>query len=175
MIRHRSSCDSFTTKYLSYLFVEGEDLLFQIIKFKTSCNTNHVICYIPSHRTSFCFQSAFASHFRPGPTAGGTVSDEMLDKLASLSTQAFVDGVWSIGWPNAQINSARALDSKMECADRAVILKLCTRDPILHKTSPLAANRPNTRPLNCARKTRLLWWNWWDLGNLREATSSPFD
>jgi hypothetical protein len=44
-----------------------------------------------------------------GPSKGGAVSDEMLDKLGSLSTQALVDGLWVMGWPPAMIEGARAL------------------------------------------------------------------
>jgi hypothetical protein len=34
-----------------------------------------------------------------GPAQGGEISDELLAKLGSLSTQALVDGLWVMGWP----------------------------------------------------------------------------
>ena len=36
-----------------------------------------------------------------GPAAGGQISDELLDKLGSLSTQALIDGLWVMGWPTS--------------------------------------------------------------------------
>jgi len=44
-----------------------------------------------------------------GPAKGGAVSDEMLDKLGSLTTQALVDGLWVMGWPPAMVEGARSL------------------------------------------------------------------
>ena len=44
-----------------------------------------------------------------GPASGGSVSDEMIEKLGSLSTQALIDGLWVMGWPGAHIEGARSL------------------------------------------------------------------
>ena len=41
-----------------------------------------------------------------GPASGGSVSDEMIEKLGSLSTQALIDGLWVMGWPGAHIEGA---------------------------------------------------------------------
>ena len=37
-----------------------------------------------------------------GPAQGGEISDELLAKLGSLSTQALVDGLWVMGWPSGR-------------------------------------------------------------------------
>lgn len=37
-----------------------------------------------------------------GPAQGGEISDELLAKLGSLSTQALVDGLWVMGWPSGK-------------------------------------------------------------------------
>ena len=37
-----------------------------------------------------------------GPAQGGEISDELLAKLGSLSTQALVDGLWVMGWPSGE-------------------------------------------------------------------------
>ena len=51
-----------------------------------------------------------------GPASGGSVSDEMLEKLAGLSTQSLIDGLWVMGWPDATIEGARGLAKGMKCA-----------------------------------------------------------
>ena len=48
-------------------------------------------------------------HMAMGPAVGGKVSDELLDKLSTLSSQALVDGLWVMGWPTAMIEGARGL------------------------------------------------------------------
>ena len=51
-----------------------------------------------------------------GAAVGGHVSDELLEKLGSLSTQALVDGLWVMGWPTAFIEGARPLAKGQKCA-----------------------------------------------------------
>jgi len=70
-----------------------------------------------------------ARSFASGPAAGGEISDEMLKKLGSLSTQALVDGLWVMGWPSAQIDNARPLSSGMKCVGRAVTLNFVPARP----------------------------------------------
>lgn len=67
--------------------------------------------------------------FATGPASGGQISDELLDRLGSLSTQALVDGLWVMGWPSAQIDGARALAPGMKCVGRAVTLKCMSPGP----------------------------------------------
>ena len=83
-----------------------------------------------------------ARGFATGPASGGEISDEMLQKLGSLSTQALVDGLWVMGWPNAQINGARALDSKMKCVGRAVTLKFVPARPDIAGDKPPGGESP---------------------------------
>ena len=57
-----------------------------------------------------------------GPAKGGDISDELLEKLGNLSTQALVDGLWVMGWPSAQIDGARPLHPSHKCVGRAVTM-----------------------------------------------------
>jgi hypothetical protein len=77
-----------------------------------------------------------------GPAAGGHISDELLQKLGSLSTQALVDGLWVMGWPNAQINGTRALASTMKCVGRAVTLKFVPARPDIAQDKPPGGESP---------------------------------
>jgi hypothetical protein len=77
-----------------------------------------------------------------GPAAGGHISDELLQKLGSLSTQALVDGLWVMGWPNAQINGTRALSSTMKCVGRAVTLKFVPARPDIAQDKPPGGESP---------------------------------
>jgi hypothetical protein len=83
-----------------------------------------------------------ARTFASGPASGGEISDELLGRLGGLSTQALVDGLWVMGWPNAQINGTRALDSKMKCAGRAVTLKFVPARPDIGQDKPPGGESP---------------------------------
>ena len=52
--------------------------------------------------------------FASGPAAGGHISDELLDKLGGLSTQALIDGLWVMGWPSSQLDDVRPLSPTMK-------------------------------------------------------------
>lgn len=80
--------------------------------------------------------------FASGPSSGGTISDEMLQKLGSLSTQALVDGLWVMGWPSAQIDGARSLTSGMKCAGRAVTLNFVPARPDIAQDKPAGGDSP---------------------------------
>jgi hypothetical protein len=77
-----------------------------------------------------------------GPASGGTISDELLDKLGSLSTQALVDGLWVMGWPSAQIDGARPLAPGMKCVGRAVTLNFVPARPDIAQDKPAGGNSP---------------------------------
>ena len=77
-----------------------------------------------------------------GPASGGSVSDEMLAKLGSLSTQALVDGLWVMGWPSAQIDGARALAPGMKCVGRAVTLNFVPARPDIAADKPPGGASP---------------------------------
>ena len=89
-----------------------------------------------------------------GPASGGEISDELLERLGSLSTQALVDGLWVMGWPSAQIDNARPLAPGMKCVGRAVTLNFVPARPDIAADKPPAATAPSTRPLSCAVPTR---------------------
>ena len=93
-------------------------------------------------RTVFSSRNVLARSFASGPASGGTVSDEMLQKLGSLSTQALVDGLWVMGWPSAQIDGARPLTSGMKCVGRAVTLNFVPARPDIAQDKPAAGDSP---------------------------------
>jgi len=80
--------------------------------------------------------------FATGPAAGGHISDDLLQKLGSLSTQALVDGLWVMGWPSAQIDSARALNPSMKCCGRAVTLQFVPARPDIAQDKPAGGESP---------------------------------
>lgn len=84
----------------------------------------------------------FARTMATGPASGGEISDDLLAKLGSLSTQALVDGLWVMGWPSAQIDNARPLSSDMKCVGRAVTLNFVPARPDIAADKPPAGNSP---------------------------------
>lgn len=89
-------------------------------------------------RSSTLLKASFAT----GPASGGTISDEMLQKLGSLSTQALVDGLWVMGWPSAQIDGARPLSAEMKCVGRAVTLNFVPARPDIQQDKPAGGESP---------------------------------
>lgn len=83
-----------------------------------------------------------ARTFAMGPSSGGEISDDMLAKLGSLSTQALVDGLWVMGWPSAQIDGARPLDPGMKCVGRAVTLNFVPARPDIAQDKPAGGESP---------------------------------
>ena len=77
-----------------------------------------------------------------GPASGGEISDELLERLGSLSTQALVDGLWVMGWPSAQIDNARPLAPGMRCVGRAVTLNFVPARPDIAADKPPGGNSP---------------------------------
>mmetsp|Transcript_14658 Transcript_14658/g.41211 ORF Transcript_14658/g.41211 Transcript_14658/m.41211 type:complete len:538 (+) Transcript_14658:121-1734(+) len=90
-------------------------------------------------------QVATASRaFATGPAVSSTgpVSDEMLKKLSSLSTQALIDGLWIKGWPTSHIAGARPLASGMKCAGRAVTVQFVGQRPDIAADKPGGESSP---------------------------------
>ena len=87
---------------------------------------------------SFNFTRTFAT----GPQSGGEISDELLAKLGNLSTQALVDGLWVMGWPNAQIDGSRALHPSHKCVGRAVTLQFMPARPDIAADKPKGGDSP---------------------------------
>lgn len=77
-----------------------------------------------------------------GPASGGEISDELLAKLGDLSTQALVDGLWVMGWPNAQIDGTRALHPSHKCVGRAVTLQFVPVRPDIAQDKPPGGESP---------------------------------
>jgi len=88
------------------------------------------------------FSSLARRAFASGPASGGEISDELLGRLGSLSTQALVDGLWVMGWPSAQIDGARALAPGMKCVGRAVTLKFVPARPDIAADKPAGGESP---------------------------------
>jgi len=77
-----------------------------------------------------------------GSQSGGEITDELLARLGSLSTQALVDGLWVMGWPNAQLDGARALDPSHKCVGRAVTLQFVPARPDIAQDKPPGGESP---------------------------------
>ena len=77
-----------------------------------------------------------------GPASGGSVSDEMIEKLGSLSTQALIDGLWVMGWTGAHIEAARSLAPGQKCAGRAVTLNFVPQRPDIQADKPPGGESP---------------------------------
>jgi len=80
--------------------------------------------------------------FAMGPAAGGVISDELLDKLGGLSTQALVDGLWVMGWPPSQIDNAAPLHPSHKCVGRAVTLNFVPVRPDIAQDKPAGGESP---------------------------------
>lgn len=88
------------------------------------------------------FKTPFSRSMATGPQSGGAISDELLEKLGKLSTQALVDGLWVMGWPNAQIDGSRALDPSHKCVGRAVTLQFMPARPDIAQDKPAGGESP---------------------------------
>jgi len=77
-----------------------------------------------------------------GPASGGEVSDELLEKLGSLSTQALIDGLWVMGWPTSFIEGARQLGKGQKCSGRAVTLRFVPQRPDIATDKPAGMESP---------------------------------
>jgi len=87
----------------------------------------------------------YAFEFRgmaTGPAQGGEISDDLLENLGKLSTQALVDGLWVMGWPNAQIDGSRALHPSHKCVGRAVTLQFVPARPDIQQDKPAGGESP---------------------------------
>ena len=83
-----------------------------------------------------------ARSFAMGPAAGGTISDELLDKLGGLSTQALIDGLWVMGWPAAQLDDVKPLSPTMKLCGRAVTLNFVPVRPDISVDKPPGGESP---------------------------------
>eukprot|EP00793_Prasinoderma_coloniale_P003473 PRCOL_00006709-RA len=94
-------------------------------------------------RGKAAFAGGAARAFATGPAASATqVSDELLAKLKTLSTQALVDGQWVLGWPPCHIEGARPLGPGMKMAGRAVTMRFVPQRPDIQADKPPAGDSP---------------------------------
>ena len=78
-----------------------------------------------------------------GPSASATtIPDDLLEKLGSLSTQALIDGLWVMGWPDAFIEGARPLGKGMKAVGRAVTLNMVPQRPDIAADKPIGTESP---------------------------------
>jgi len=77
-----------------------------------------------------------------GPAKGGSISDDLLEKLGTLSTQGLIDGLWVMGWPTSFIEGARPLAKGQKCVGRAVTLRMVPQRPDIAADKPAGMESP---------------------------------
>lgn len=79
-----------------------------------------------------------------GPAASATkISDELLEKLGTLSTQALIDGLWVMGWPTSHIMGARPLtEGQKKMVGRAVTIQFAAARPDIAADKPGGVDSP---------------------------------
>ena len=79
-----------------------------------------------------------------GPAASAVkISDELLEKLGSLSTQALIDGLWVMGWPTSHIMGARPLtEGQKKMVGRAVTIQFAATRPDIAADKPGGTESP---------------------------------
>jgi len=82
--------------------------------------------------------------FATGPAAAsaGAISDDLLAKLKTLSTQSLIDGLWVMGWPDSFIEGARPLAPGQKMAGRAVTCRFVMHRPDIQQDKPGGENSP---------------------------------
>ena len=92
-----------------------------------------------------------------GPVASATaISDELLAKLATLSTQSLIDGLWVMGWGTTFIEGARPLAKGMKCAGRAVTVQFMPHRPDLAADKPGGESSPEYQAFELCGPTEVL-------------------
>ena len=79
-----------------------------------------------------------------GPAASAVkISDELLEKLGALSTQALIDGLWVMGWPTSHIMGARPLtEGQKKMVGRAVTIQFAAARPDIAADKPGGMESP---------------------------------
>jgi hypothetical protein len=99
-------------------------------------------CRLVRKQPSSILRNVGARGMALGPAKGGEISDDLLERLGKLSTQALVDGLWVMGWPSAQINGARPLHPSHKCVGRAVTMRFVPARPDIAQDKPAGAASP---------------------------------
>eukprot|EP00039_Didymoeca_costata_P001338 m.51679 g.51679 ORF g.51679 m.51679 type:complete len:631 (-) comp10746_c0_seq3:6178-8070(-) len=84
----------------------------------------------------------FTRIFQSTSSQNPVVSDELLEKLGSLSTQSLTDGLWVMGWPSPFIEGARPLQEGMKCVGRAVTVRFVPHRPDIAADKPVGISSP---------------------------------
>jgi 2-dehydro-3-deoxyphosphogluconate aldolase/(4S)-4-hydroxy-2-oxoglutarate aldolase len=82
--------------------------------------------------------------YATGPSRHSSdISDELLHKLGSLSTQALIDGLWVLGWPTSHVLGARPLtEGQKKCVGRAVTLRFVPQRADIAAAKPAGVDSP---------------------------------
>lgn len=98
----------------------------------------------PQMRTLlFTFNTFARRTFATGkPVSNSFISDELLTKLGTLSTQALIDGLWIMNWPTTHVKGARPLATRYKCVGRAVTLRYIPSRPDIVVDKPAGSESP---------------------------------
>lgn len=79
-----------------------------------------------------------------GPAASAVkISDELLEKLGTLTTQALIDGLWVMGWPTSHILGARPLtEGQKKMVGRAITIQFAATRPDIAADKPGGTESP---------------------------------
>ena len=98
--------------------------------------TNALAAAAVAATSSSCFATG------PAASSAGTISDELLMKLKTMSTQALIDGLWIMGWPDSFIEGARPLSPNQKMAGRAVTCRFVPARPDIAQDKPGGVDSP---------------------------------
>ena len=117
----------------------------QALRHQTRAMLRHALAR--SLRTSSSRAAKAATAVRclaSGPPRNATeISDELLNKLGSLSTQALIDGLWVMGWPTSHIMGARPLtEGQPKTIGRAITIQFVPQRPDIMKDKPPGMESP---------------------------------
>lgn len=91
-----------------------------------------------SARSNVLVHQLARTAFATGPAASSvaTITDDLLAKLKTLSTQALIDGLWIMGWPDSFVAGARPLSKGQKMAGRAVTCRFVAHRPDIQQDKP---------------------------------------
>ena len=96
-----------------------------------------------------------------GPPRNATeISDELLAKLGTLSTQALIDGLWVMGWPTSHIMGARPLtEGQPKTIGRAITIQFVPQRPDIMKDKPAGMDSPEYEAFELAGPKEVIVMN----------------
>lgn len=92
----------------------------------------------PSWHLQRCFGAVAPS------TSSTIISDDLLERLGELSTQALIDGLWILGWPDSHVAGARPLfgGDQKKLVGRAVTVRMVPQRPDIANDKPKGESSP---------------------------------